>query len=65
MSSLNFILNLRPIVPVLSGSEKFLFDKIKSSNNPWTIRQLKQGGGSASHSLCAGLVEKDYIIKVK
>ena len=49
----------------LTSTEQLLLDKMKSSNNPWTIRQLKVGGShQASHSLCASLVEKGFIIKV-
>ncbi|KAL5268288.1 hypothetical protein ACHWQZ_G002224 [Mnemiopsis leidyi] len=50
----------------LSSTEQLLLDKMKSSNNPWTIRQLKLGGShQASHSLCASLVEKGFIIKIE
>ena len=53
------------VSPELSGSEKFLFGKIKSSNNPWSIRQLNQSGCSASHSLCESLAKKGHIIKIE
>ncbi|XP_063682511.1 double-stranded RNA-specific adenosine deaminase-like isoform X3 [Bolinopsis microptera] len=37
---------------------------MKSSNNPWTIRQLKMGGGYVTHNLCTGLIDKGFIIKI-
>ena len=49
----------------MSGSEKVIYEKIKSNNTPWTLRQLKLGGSYASSAVISSLLEKKFILKVR